>query len=98
MKYSLWLSHDCMSIKEVTSALKSKGVEVDILLLQDGVFMADKGCKYSDELNEMGKVHVLGPHLEERGISNRLTTKVNTVDYEQMIDLLMEKYDEIISL
>ena len=98
MKYLLWLSQDCMSIKEVATALKTQGVEVDILLLQDGVFMADKGCRYADELKEVGKIHALGAHIEERGISNRLVADVNSVDYDQVVDLIMEKYDKVISL
>ena len=87
-----------MSIKEVTEALKSQGVEVDILLLQDGVYLADKGCRYAEELKEVGSVHALGAHIEERGIGNRLVMNVNRVDYDQVVDLIMEKYDKVISL
>jgi sulfur relay protein TusB/DsrH len=98
VKYLLWLSQDCKSIKEIVGALKGQGVDVDILLAQDGVYMADKGCIYVDELKEVGNVHALAPHIEERGISGRLAVKVNEVGYEQIVDLVMEKYDKVISL
>ncbi len=99
MKYLIWLSNDCTSVKEIVTGLKSQDIDVELLLLQDGVFLADNGCPESFELKELGlKVHAVKKHVEERGISNRLAVNVNLVDYSEIIDLVMEKCDKIISL
>lgn len=99
MKYLLWISNQCTSVKEVISSLRTQGVEADLLLVQDGVYLADKGCPHAIELSDLeAKVHASKHHIEERGIGNRLVVDVNQVDYPEMVDLLMEKYDKIISL
>ncbi|MBN2230155.1 MAG: sulfurtransferase complex subunit TusB [Candidatus Thorarchaeota archaeon] len=99
MKYLIWLSNDCASVKEIVSSLARKEVQIEILLLQDGVYLADRGCPESSELKELGlKVHALKNHVEERGITDRLLVGVNLIDYEDVVDLIMEKSDKIISL
>jgi sulfur relay protein TusB/DsrH len=99
MKNLIWLSNDCTSIKEIVTALKGSNTDVELLLVQDGVYLADKGCPESDELKQLGvKVYALKHHVEERGISSRLSINVNLVDYPEVVDLLMEKSDKIISL
>jgi sulfur relay protein TusB/DsrH len=66
----------------VRVALKSQGQEAAILLAQDGVFMADKGCPHSDELKTLEvKVYASKKHVEERGLGCRLVVDVDTVDY-----------------
>jgi sulfur transfer complex TusBCD TusB component (DsrH family) len=44
------------------------------------------------------KVHASKHHIEERGIGARLVVDVNEVEYPEMVDILMEKYDKIIAL
>jgi sulfur relay protein TusB/DsrH len=99
MKYLLCVSNQCTSVREVVDALKTQGIEADLLLVQDGVYLADKGCPHAIELSDLNiKVHASKYHIEERGISERLVVDVNQVEYPDMIDLMMEKYDKIISL
>lgn len=99
MKYLLWLNHDCTTLEEITSALKNKGHQVAIILVQDGVYMLDKGCPESKNLDNYGlKIFALKDHIEERGISQRLVLDPEIVDYPKMIDLIMEEYDHIVSV
>ena len=99
MKYMILLSNDCTSIKEVVTGLRGEGIDVEMLLLQDGVYLADKGTPESKELKDLGlKVHALKHHVDERGIASRLAVEVDLVDYPSVIDLLMEKSDKVISL
>jgi sulfur relay protein TusB/DsrH len=99
MKNLIWLSHDCTTIKEIVKALRGSNIDVELLLVQDGVYLADKGCPESDELKQFGvKVHAIKHHVEERGISSRLSINVNLIDYPDVVDLIMEKSDKIISL
>ncbi len=99
MKYLIWLSRSCESIKEVITAMRTQGIETDILLVQDGVYLADKGCTHTVELTDLNvKVYASKHHIEERGIGTRLAFDVNLVDYPEMVELIMEKYDKVISL
>ncbi|MFW9960927.1 MAG: sulfurtransferase complex subunit TusB [Candidatus Thorarchaeota archaeon] len=99
MKYLIWLSNRSTSIKEMISALRTQGIETDVLLVQDGVYLADKGCMHSDELAKFKvKIFASKHHIEERGIGTRLAFDVNLVEYPEMVELIMEKYDKVISL
>ncbi|MHA2425561.1 MAG: DsrH/TusB family sulfur metabolism protein [Candidatus Thorarchaeota archaeon] len=99
MKFLIWLSGECSSLDEVITALQKKGNEVGILLVQDGVFLTDKGCPHSMDLVDLKvPVFVSKMHLEERGIKDRMVVDAKVVEYPDMIDLMMEKYDKVISM
>ncbi|MFW9925328.1 MAG: sulfurtransferase complex subunit TusB [Candidatus Thorarchaeota archaeon] len=99
MKYLIWISNQYTSVKEIVYALRTQGIETDLLLVQDGVYLADKGCPQAIEVSDLSvKIHALKHHIEERGIGERLVVDVNQVEYPEMVDILMEEYDKIISL
>jgi sulfur relay protein TusB/DsrH len=99
VKYLIWLSNQCTSIREIVDAMRTKGIETDLLLVQDGVYLADKGCLHSAEIKDLKvKVHASKHHIEERGIGNRLIVRVNQVQYPEIVELLMDEYDKVISL
>ena len=99
MKYLIWIPQVSSILDEVINALKGEKIDVDVLLLQDGVYMADKGNPASELLKNMEVgIYALGVHVEERGIDKRLIEGVNVVDYKSMVDLMMEKVDKVISL
>ncbi len=98
-KYLIWYSGGCTDIDEIVSPLRAAGDEVAVLLVQDGVFMADKGCRHAQRLVQAGvKLYVSRPHMESRGLSSRLGVPVTLVDYDQIVDLIMEQYDKVISM
>ena len=99
MKYLIWLSSDCTNLGELVNALNSGNNEIGLLLIQDGVFMADKGCTESKELLSFNlPFYACEAHVEERGIKDRLIDDVELVDYNKIINIIMEQYDKIISL
>ncbi len=99
MKYLIWLSNDCTSVKEIVTGLKGQGIETEILLVQDGIFFADKGNPHSEELKELGlKIHAIKHHVEERGLLERLAFDVELVDYSIVVDIMMEQCDKILTL
>ena len=99
MKYLIWLANDYTSVKEIVNGLKGQGIESDIILVQDGVFYADKGNSYAEELKSMGlKIHAIKHHVEERGLKDRLAIDVNLVTFSDAIDIMMEQADKIITL
>jgi sulfur relay protein TusB/DsrH len=99
LKYLIWLANNCVNIREITKGLQGKDIEVEVLLLQDGVYLADRGCQESGGFKELGlKVYALRHHVEERGIAGRLALDVDLINHSDVVDLLMEKCDKIISL
>ncbi len=99
MKFLIWLSNECRSLDEVIGSITSQGHEVGVLLIQDAVFLADKGCSHNEEVNSYGvPLYLAKHHAEERGILDRLEGNVKIVDYPEIIDLMMEEYDRVISV
>ncbi|NWF94615.1 MAG: sulfurtransferase complex subunit TusB [Candidatus Thorarchaeota archaeon] len=98
-KYLIVVSTDCMNLSETVDALRRGDNEVGVLLIQDGVYMADKGCPHSKLIASLRvPVYASRTHLEERGLSNRLAMDVTQVDYPTIVRLLMEEYDKTLSL
>lgn len=99
MKYLVWISRDCKGLDEVVTALKAAGHEVGMLLAQDGVYSIDTGCSASKGIEDLGvPVFALKHHIEERGIGNRLAVDAKLIEYDDAIDIIMEKYDKIVSM
>ncbi len=98
-KFLIWLAGGCGNLVETVNALRSAGNEVGVLLVQDGVFSADRGCPHSKALRNLGvKFYVSKKHLEERGLSGRLALDVKVLEYPEIADLIMEKYDRVITI
>ncbi|MHA2004215.1 MAG: sulfurtransferase complex subunit TusB [Candidatus Thorarchaeota archaeon] len=99
MKFLIWLTNDCPDISEVVDALKAGGHDIGILLAQDGVYSIDKGCNTSSDIEGLGvPVFAIKHHVEERGLGDRLVVDAEMVEYDGAVDLIMEKYDKVISL
>ncbi len=99
MKFLLFLSADCANLDETVSALKKGGHEVGLLLIQDGVYLLDKGCPEAKHLKGLSiPIYASEHHVEERGVKARLITDAKLVNYSAMVDLMMEKYDKVISM
>ena len=79
MKLTVINTNDLNALKQAL------GVETDVLLLQDGVYLLNKAMN-----NEFGdrKVHALGVDVKNRGLSDRLVDGVELIDYDGMVDLL----------
>ncbi|MDF1539166.1 MAG: DsrH/TusB family sulfur metabolism protein [Candidatus Thorarchaeota archaeon] len=99
MKFLIWLSTECGTLNEVISALKSQGNEVGVLLVQDGVFLTDKGCPHAQDMIDLKvPMYALKAHAEERGIMDRMIGDAKLVEYPEIVDIMMEQYDKIISM
>jgi sulfur relay protein TusB/DsrH len=99
VKVLILLTADSSAFSEVVDGLKKQGNEIGLLLIQDGVFQADKGNPASKGIQKLGApVHVSRAHATERGIISRLMPGVILVGYPEMVDLIMDRYDRVVSL
>ena len=99
MKFLIWLTSDCPNIGEVVDALKAGGHDIGILLAQDGVYSIDRGCTTSTDIRGLKvPVFAIKRHVEEKGLNERMSVDAEMVEYDGAVDLIMEKYDKVISL
>jgi tRNA 2-thiouridine synthesizing protein B len=64
-----------------------------ILLIEDGVYAATKGNAFEPKLKAAMakfKFYALQPDLEARGIADRVTDGITTVDYAGFVDLVAD--------
>jgi tRNA 2-thiouridine synthesizing protein B len=64
-----------------------------ILLIEDGVYAATKGNAFESKLKaamSKFKVYALQADLEARGIADRVTDGIATVDYAGFVDLVAD--------
>lgn len=93
------LTDDCVGLSELVDSLARRNHEASVLLLEDAVFLADVGKQGACSLKDFETaVYACSQHLNERGITDRLAIDVEVVDYPEIIDLIMERHDRVISL
>ena len=64
-----------------------------VLLIEDGIYAALKGAKFSDAVTNAMKdiaVYVLEPDLNARGVQDQLMDGIKKVDYAGFVDLSVE--------
>jgi len=64
-----------------------------ILLVEDGVYAALQGTKFSPEVEAAMKtktVYALGPDLAARGVADKVLGGIKVVDYGGFVDLVAE--------
>jgi len=82
------------------------GDPVDIFLIGDGVWLARTNLggeigKMMSRFLEGGRVYASGPHLEAGGIdpaSIRKDIEICRKPYDALTDLIMERWDRVVSL
>ncbi len=99
-------SEDATMALSFTLPAMKIGDPVDIFLLGDGVWLAKANLKgeIGDMMSrfvEQGKVYASGPHLEAAGIDPagiRQDIEVCRKPYDALTDLVMERWDRVVSL
>lgn len=75
------------------SCLDSSKDGAAILLLEDGVYAALEGTKFSDKVKAaMGNrtIYALEPDLKARGVQDKVIDGIKLVDYSGFVDLVEE--------
>ncbi len=77
----------------LTSCLKCAQPGSTILLIEDGVYAAREGTKFSNDIKtamQSIKVVALTPDLDARGANNKLIDGIEQVDYAGFVKLSTE--------
>jgi tRNA 2-thiouridine synthesizing protein B len=75
------------------SCLKYSTDGSSILLIEDGVYAALEGTKFSDDIKkamESKSVYALQSDLEARGVKDKVIEGIKLVDYAGFVDLVVE--------
>lgn len=80
----------------------NENCEVEIVLMQDAVYMAQKSNEFGDEINrhvmEGVQFYLLSIDVERRGLDDRLIPGVKLVDYDELVDLLFREDQTVLNV
>ncbi|MBS7269777.1 MAG: sulfurtransferase complex subunit TusB [Candidatus Freyarchaeota archaeon] len=85
----------------IVEKLREKGEDVDVILMQDAVYLAleNQGRTNLKRAMEKGiNFYVLERDVEIRGIKTHLVPKLELIDYERLVDLLFSDNQRLINL
>jgi tRNA 2-thiouridine synthesizing protein B len=83
---------DSQNLKDCLAVFSLEDV---LLLIENGVFCALSGTALSEKLADLAnsqRIFVLTPHAAERGVLNQLMHKIQLIDFEGFVDLVVEQY------
>ena len=87
-------------VMSLAQAIAESGREVGVLFVGDGVYSLVPGALPSGQVapsRTQVKLFASLPDLEERGMSSRVPQGVQVVDHDQMVDLIMDEYSNVLS-
>lgn len=102
MKTLLFLNKLDYDFLPLAEKLKEKGEEVEVVLIQDAVYLALENNGYSEEMRhviEKGvKFHILEKDVQNRGVLTHLIPNLDFIDYDRLVDLLFSENQRVINL
>ncbi|MEW5768490.1 MAG: DsrH/TusB family sulfur metabolism protein [bacterium] len=66
---------------EIAAGVAKLDTEAQIVLIKDGVYL--------DPSTMPGKIYAMKDDVEVRGLKDRLAGKAETIDYSQLVDLIV---------
>jgi len=69
-----------------------------VVLFEDAVYFAVDKKKSTELLDLVDKVYVIADDLHARGFGEQLAEGYQVIDYPAVVDLIMEEYDQTITL
>ncbi len=102
MKTILFLNKLDPQAISLAEALREKGEEVDAVLIQDAVYLALRGGRYSADVERAAengvRFYLLENDVEKRGIRHKLTADPELVDYDALVELLLREDRRVLNL
>ena len=69
-----------------------------VILFEDAVYFSSIERKADDLLARVDEAYVISDDLRARGVADRLIQGFEEIDYLRAVDLIMEKYDQTVTL
>ena len=69
-----------------------------VILFEDAVYFSAIGKKADDLLERVDEAYVISDDLRARGVADRLIQGFEEIDYSRVVDLIMEEYDQTVTL
>lgn len=92
---------DLELIVKIALNQSNKGINVGLVFIQDAVIGLVKGSSIAEILenkNSNLNIYALGSDLKARGIKpNKIISNAKIVNYNDLVDLIMDKYQKIVS-
>ncbi len=85
----------------IIEKLREKGEEVEVILIQDAVYLAlenEGGTNLKRPMEKGVNFYVLERDVEMRGIKTHLVPKLELIDYDRLVDLLFSDNHRVINL
>lgn len=102
MRTLIFMNRFDLDSLQLTEKIKEERSEVEVILIQDAVYMVLKGSDQSERIKSIMakgiKFHILKGDVERRGTVNHLLTDVKLMDYDQLIDLLFNEGQMVINI
>lgn len=69
-----------------------------VILFEDAVYFSVMATKASDLLTRVDRAYVISDDLMARGVTDGLMKGFEVIDYPRVVDLIMEDYDQTVTL
>lgn len=69
-----------------------------VILFEDAVYFSAIGSKGIDLLERVDEAFVIADDLKARGVADRSIEGFQQIDYQRAVDLIMEDYDQTVTL
>jgi sulfur relay protein TusB/DsrH len=73
------------------------GNEKGVLLFEDAVYYATVEQKRKELLSKNYAIYVIEDELDARGLKKFSTEAIELIGYDEAVDIIMEKYDKVVS-
>lgn len=69
-----------------------------VILFEDAVYFSAIDKKAKDLLERVDRAYVISDDLRARGVADRLIKGFEEIDYSRAVDLIMEEYDQTVTI
>jgi sulfur relay protein TusB/DsrH len=69
-----------------------------VILFEDAVYFSTIDKKADDLLARVDEAYVISDDLGARGVADRLIQGFEEIDYSRAVDLIMEEYDQTVTI
>lgn len=86
----------------IAENMMAKGQDISVVLIEDAVYFAIRNSEIADRVNRAMKcglkLNALARDVERRGLRDHAIEGLRLIDYDQMVDLLLQESDKVINL